>query len=175
MAVIKKTVLKRNGFTLLEILVVLAIFSILGVVTTSILFTTLRSATKADTLREVKQNGDYAIRVMERLIRNANEVTICTPAANTLTIVNTDGSRNTFTAEHVIPADVSKIAINPGVYLTNDKVTLEPARINFTCTHISGQPDVITVSFTLRQAGQAKRVEESAQVSFQTTASLRTY
>ena len=56
----------ETGFTLVEILVVIGLLAIVVALGSNMFFTTLRGSTKSKTLTIVKQNGDYALSVMER-------------------------------------------------------------------------------------------------------------
>lgn len=163
---------KTRGFTLIELLVAVGVMAIVGGLATIILFTTLRSASKSDVMVEVKQNGDYALSVMGRMIRNAKAVSVCTGASNSLTITNPDDKVTTFTTQTI--DSLVKISSNSGNFLTSDKVTVV-GNINFTCTKPTNTPPFITIRFSLSQSGTATRPEEKAQVDFQTTVSLRTY
>lgn len=61
----------RRGYTLIELLIAMAILASTGGVILSILFISLRGSTKTDTFTSVRQNGNNAISQMARLIRNA--------------------------------------------------------------------------------------------------------
>ncbi len=62
--------LSGAGFTLIEVLVVMALSAVVGTIVFSIVFTTLRSYNKANSVTLVRQNGDNAISQMSRLIRS---------------------------------------------------------------------------------------------------------
>ncbi len=168
---------KTQGLTLIELLVAIGILGVVGGITTIILFTTLQGASKSDVMRDVKQNGDYAISVMERMIRNSSTVTPCLGAtATTLTITNPDGQKTTFTKQAVAvgPLTVNKIASNSGFFLTNNNVTLV-GDLNFKCTKPAASPSFVTIDFSLSQARTTTRAEEKAAINFHTSVSLRTY
>jgi len=154
---------KVKGFTLIELLVAIGILGIVGGITTIIFFTTLQSSSKSEVLREVKQNGDFAISVMERMIRNANSVNSCSGSSTSLTITNPDGRTTQFSLSG------TQIASN-GAMLTSTKVSA--SNLSFTCTRTSGKPDVVGISFTLSQAGSPTRPEERASMTFQTSFTL---
>lgn len=70
----------KKGFTLVEIVVVLAIMAILGLVLTQIFFSTLRGSSKAQVLSVMKQNGQAAVEAMDKTIRNADKVVNLCPS-----------------------------------------------------------------------------------------------
>lgn len=160
------------GFTLIELLVVATLLAIIGLSSTQLFFSLLKGGGKASLLGEVKQEGNYALLVMERMVKNAKAVSSC--SSGVLTIVNPDKNSTTFSC--VEEEGVKKIASNSG-RLTTPKVTLGenpcPATLSFACT--STLPPVVTIKFTLKQKGTPERPEEKAQSDFQTTISLRTY
>ena len=163
-----------NGYTLIELLVVVAILGTVGFIVTQIFFTVLQSTAKTDLTREVKQNGDYALSVMEKIVRNAigldNLVNPCPfTNRNSLQITNPGNPSTTTT----FSLSGNQIASTGGM-LTNTKVRAND--LFFTCTRTSGKPDLIMISFTLTQANvSATRPEEKASINFQTTVSLRNY
>lgn len=167
----------KKGFTLIEILVVVGILGLIAVIGTNMFFSILKGETKTRVLAEVKQNGNYALSVMGRMIRNAKEITSCTSNMQTITIKNPDREETTFDLSGTRIA--SRSALGTG-YLTSDKVRIDKTDpvnkpYRFDCTAVTGSPAVITIRFTLSQPGVATRPEEQATVDFKTTVSLRTY
>lgn len=57
---------KNSGFSLIEILIVIAIFAILSVVATQSVFLTLRGSRKSESTVDVKENLDRALSIIER-------------------------------------------------------------------------------------------------------------
>ena len=166
---------RRSGFTLIEIIVVVGILGIVTVMGTNLFFSILRGSTKTKILQLVKQNGDYAISVMGRMIRNARSVN---GGGSSITIVNPDGMPTTFSCGDIdIPLDgKSEIASN-GARLISNEVKVENCSGIFSVTpgEVGVSPAAVTINFTLSQAGVTTRLEERASVSFQTTISLRNY
>lgn len=161
--------MKKNGFTLLEIMVVVGILGIIAVVGSGTFFSILRGSTKTKTLQLVKQNGDYAISVMERMIRNARRVS---GGGDSITIVNPDGETTVFSCE----GSPATIASNSAP-LMDKEVKVDSCYNVFTVTSgISGvRPAVVKINFNLSQAEMTTRPEEQASINFQTTVTLRNY
>ena len=78
---------KQKGFTLLELLITLAIFAILMVTTTSLLFMNLTAARKIKARSYVREEGAFMLNVLKKDIRNASFVSLNN---NTLTIKYTE-------------------------------------------------------------------------------------
>lgn len=85
----------KGGFSLVEILVVLSVFAILGIVVSQSLLLILRGARKSDTSNKVRQSLDFALDSMERQIHNATNLTPC-PNADTTTISVVDQNKQTY-------------------------------------------------------------------------------
>lgn len=160
----------EKGFTLIEVLMIVFILGIVVVMGGSLFFSILKGASKSEIVKEAKQNGDYALEVMERTIRNAKEITDCTTPSS-ITLKNSDGTATTFSC--LAEDGVNKINSGTG-RLTGKNVTLEnPCSLSFNCQATT--PPIVAISFILSQAGSSPRPEEKAKVTFQTTVSLRNY
>jgi len=166
--------MRKNGFTLIEMMIVVGILGIIAVVGSGAFFSILRGSTKTKTLQMVKQNGDYAISVMERMIRNARALT--SPTANStvtsITIKNPDGKETTFSCGGT-PATIA----SNGASLLSSEVKVNDCSNIFEVT--VGQPEirpaVVKINFNLSPAVASTRPEEQATVNFQTTVTLRNY
>ncbi len=175
---------KRNGFTLIELLVAVAIISGLGVLLAQVFFTTSRSNTKVERLTDVKQNGEYALAVMERMIRNARVLTAACTAGGAVStpsaaIVSPDGLTTTFTC--LLDGSVTRVASvsSSGVeYLTSNAVTIggtscDTDSLVFYCTSIAQVPRSLKVSLQLSQKGTPTDQFEKASTTFQTSIGIR--
>ena len=163
---------KKRGFTLIEILVVVGILAIIVVVGTTSFFNLLKGSTKTRTANMVKQNGDYAMGVMTRMIRNAREIVLdpgeeCTSGMKEIEISNPDGGFTTFSCIDSPISSNSASLISNQVKVANGKCSLD-------CQHTSIiEPDVVTINFTLSQAQEDVRPEEAVSIVFKTTVVLR--
>lgn len=86
----KKFSIQKNnqGFTLAEILVVIAVLSILGLLVVTIFSRTLRGSNKSQILSAIKQNGQAILGTMDKTIRDSdNLVCISSNPDNTIVIV----------------------------------------------------------------------------------------
>lgn len=172
----------RAGFTLLELVISVAIIAGIGTVIAQTFFVTTRSNTKVELQKEVKESGDYAIDIMGRIVRTA--ATITTACADTgattssLTLTNPDGGTTTFACE--VNAGVARIASISATrtdYLTSSSVTLgadcNTSTLSFVCASIAGTPNNVKINFTLSQKGVSPDQIEQASLPFQTSVSLR--
>jgi len=176
----------KDGFTLIEMLVVVTVLGVIVVLVTEILFTIVRSANKSRLTTDAKQNGEYALAVMSKMIRNAKTVT-CDSSSGTaseITILNPDFNSTTF--EFVTDPLVDNVRVassSAGVreYLTSSKVTIPAGTASFECipsilpsNHVDGYPDTIIINFQLTTVGNY-REEEKINLTFKTTVITRNY
>jgi prepilin-type N-terminal cleavage/methylation domain-containing protein len=147
---------KSQGFTLLEILVTVLLFGMLSALASSSLFSLLRGASNTNVVRELKQNGDYALSVMEVKIRNANSIAACTGLpSNTFTIAN-PGSIPAPTTTYTCINGTIQTQDGAGVpgNLLSSSVTISNCQI-FTCTTVNGIPHSVLIQFSLSPTAQA--------------------
>lgn len=94
---------KEGAFTLIEILVVIAITAIVGVILVVIFANTLRGSNKSQALAVIKQNGQALLENLDKNIRAADNVVCVTSSGQTLVMVK----KGVYTRYRIIPPDVS--------------------------------------------------------------------
>ncbi len=169
---------KSNGFTLIEILVVVGLLAVIATIGSNMFFTTLRSSSKSKNLTIVKQNGDYALATIEKLIRDSEKVitnsdgSVCTTGMNKIKTKRLDGSEVEFSCEE--EGTVNGLIASNSARLTGSDVKLDSC--SFDCSS-QGEfyPQVVSIDFTLSQAAVTTRLEEQASVSFRTTVNTRNF
>lgn len=180
----KQNIREQHGFTLLEILLAVVIIGGISIILAQSFIATTRGSTKSELVSDIKQSGDFSLKIMEQLIRSSQSVTPCigTPGTS-LQVVGNDGGTTTFGCYYDSSLNISRIASESGVnrlFLTPTNVTLggtscfdNRMSLRFTCTSYPGQPSSISVMFTLSQQGSPVSQIERAQASFQTTINVR--
>lgn len=174
---------KQDGFTLLEMVVSIAIVAVVAVVLSQIFLVTLRTNAKTEISKDMKQNGELALESMVRLIQRAVRVTSTCDSTGTssqsLTIINADGGETTFGC--AVDGNSVRLASSSASgtkYLTSNNVTLggttcPTSTLSFVCFGSSGLPASVTISFELSQSGMSTQSFEQSSESFQTTATMR--
>jgi type II secretory pathway pseudopilin PulG len=180
-----------SGFTLLETLISIGVVGAIGILITQVFFATARTNTKTELLKDVKQNGEYAMSVMSRMIRNSIYIeSTCSstgdPTLSSLDVRNSDGNITTFGCVLDASASVLRVAstsaTNPSNpdYLTSKNVTIGGLSCNdasttltFACTSYPDQPPKITINLKMSQKGTPVDQFEKASILFQTTVSPR--
>lgn len=140
---------KENGFSLIEMLVVISIFAVIGVLVTRAVTLTLRGSKKSDSLVRVRENVNYSLAIVERQIRNSESISTCTGIASpTLSYTSQEGISATFSC--VTPGTSGYIA-SGAARLTSSDISITAC--SFTCSQQdSNNPPVIRVSVSAEDA-----------------------
>ena len=161
----------QDGMSLLEILVVVTIFAILGIITTRAVFLTLQGSKKSESLVKVRENIDYSVGVIERNLRNANSIVQCpNQDPNIISYVDQNGGMGSFSCVNVGNND-SYIA-SGSARLTSDSISVTSC--NFACSLGSTtNPPTVNISI-IAQDASASGIQNST-VTTSTQVSLRSY
>lgn len=161
----------EKGMSLMEILVVITIFAVLGILITQSVVLTLQGSKKSESIIRARENLDYSLSIIERQIRSASSVSPCTGLpvtiiyyldqnglASSFSCVNTGGS-NSFIA-------------SGSARLTSNAVKVTSC--SFICTPgTMANPPLITLDVALKEA-VASGIQ-GANVSASTQIYLRNY
>ncbi len=168
--------MKKNGFTLVELLVSVGLVLIIGTVGTSVIASILRSYNKAHIINEIEQNGNYALSLMENQIRNARSVSPTDTTTQNLTVTPQEGSNFTFSIANPT-GNIGVIRKNAEV-ITNDdlvsgiNVDTSPTESYFEVS--STTPPTVKIVLKLEQAPNAPgRIDYQAETTLQTTVVVR--
>ncbi len=137
-------------------LVVISIVGLVVISSSNVFFSTLRTNTKTQISTNLKQKGDYALTVMERMIRQAYEINDCSP--NNLTLIYKDGQETVFSCSS------SQLASNSAVLIDS----INCGDFNFNCD----LPQV-DINFILSQGGSDPLPFQRTSMKFQTTVTAR--
>ncbi len=161
----------EKGMSLLEILVVVTIFAVLGIITTRAVLLTIQGSKKSESLVKVRENLDYSIGVIERQLRNANSVVEC-PLADPTVVNYIDQNSNSGSFSCINIGAVDSYVASGSARLTSDAVSITAC--SFFCTPgTSANPPVINVTLEAKDA-VATGIQNST-VSTSTQIYLRSY
>ncbi len=168
-----------HGFSLIELLIAVALTATVGFVISTSFFNIMRGATKAEIIKEVKQNGEYALAIIERSVRGSQAIVSACDGLqrDSLTVQQFGGATMTFSC--IFDSGAARIATqSAGVtnYLTSDTVSLGqscPGSLQFTCTGSTDGSTTVAISYTLQQKNVDATVRDRASASFQTAITLR--
>jgi len=168
--------MKNRGFTLIELLIVISVFAIVGAIAGTILATSLRTSIKTNVITNVRQNGNFAMTQMTKLIRYARAITSpfpCVypsptpaPAESSITVISADGGEITFSCNGDSDNPPNTIASNGASLLDTNTVELTPNSCTFSCTQQSESDyPVIDISFSLSQNSSGNFTEQKASAN----------
>lgn len=185
--------MNKKGFTFIELLIAVGIFSLSVPIVFGLFFINLNIQAKVFRMQEVKRQGDNALTVIQSVIRQSarsihsaaaasDSNQVCTPDTNsyTGTLYFKDSLGDVFSFYQdgntdQIASTSSKLATggsddaNP---LTSTKVKISDFVIS--CDQPSSfSPPLVNVKFTVSETNNSGRHEEQASMYYQTTVKLR--
>ena len=167
-----KRIIKKNilGFTLLEILVVITIFGLLGILISQAVLLTIGGTKKSEGLIKVRENLDYAMGVIDRQLRNANSIPTC-PNTDTTILSYTDQNGNASSFSCVNVGSGSGYVASGSATLTDSSIDISTCSIS--CTTDQTNPPVVNINIV----GSDKNATgaQKATVTISSQVSLRSY
>jgi Tfp pilus assembly protein PilW len=162
-----------KGFTLVELLLYVALTTIMAATVSTFVFLTLQARVKSQVTTEVEQQGMQVMQLVTQIVRNATGIT--TPpigtsgSVATVTVLNIASSPTTFD----LAAGTLRITegANAPVALTNTRVTA--SGLTFTNVSRSASSRTMRVQFTLAAVNSSGRNEYDYAKTFTTTADVR--
>ena len=160
----------QKGMSLLEVLIVVTIFAVLGVLVTQSIILTLIGSQKSEAIIRARENLDYSLSIIERQIRNANSITEC-PNSDTKIINYTDHNGTSSSFSCVNTGGTNSYIASGSARLTSNTVKVEDC--TFSCTQSSFGPPLISINLTVKDASASGI--RSASVTAETEIYLRNY
>jgi prepilin-type N-terminal cleavage/methylation domain-containing protein len=157
----------KKGFSLIEILVVIGLFALIGIVTTQAVLTSLKGSRIVDSEANIRQNVNYAMNVIERNLRNAKSIT--TPCPNNGAINYQDQDEMAQSISLVTSGNEGYIAINGTNRLTSPQVRVTAFTV--TCSPVAN-PSQIDMVLTAVDPNATS--DEAATVTTSNKVVLRT-
>ena len=95
----------KKAFSLIEILIVVTIFALLGMLVTSAIALSIKGSQKSETAVKVRENLDYALGIMERQLRGAEAVSGCSGDGLSVSYTSQEGNLSSFACVDVATAN----------------------------------------------------------------------
>ena len=168
---------KEKSFTLMEILVYIAVLGLVIGTVSSFLIWSIHSNTKAKVMRETLDNARRTMEIMSYEIREAKSIYTPTTTSNQLSLETIhylpEGEKNTFIDFYLCDNRLclKKESQNP-IALTSDRV--EVNNLVFTRV-ITGNIPSIQINLKVDYKNPTNRPEYQASVNLKSTVSLRSY
>jgi len=168
-----KILKQQTGYTLIELLLYVAMLGILLSAVTYFFGTAADARIKNQTVNEVNEQGTFLLQSITQTVRNASSITAPTigTSGSSLTLTVPTGSLS----PTVFSLSGTTMQIKEGtasaVPLTNSRVQVT----SFTVTNLSrsGTKGIIRISFTLSHINPSSRAEYDYSRTFITSAGLR--
>jgi prepilin-type N-terminal cleavage/methylation domain-containing protein len=167
----------KNGFTLIEILLYIAILGILMITISSFLIWSNRSNIKAKVMRETLEDARRAMEIMAREIKEAKSIYTPTTKSDQLSLETIDylpaDEKTTYIDFFLCGSSLcfKKESQDP-VSITKDNI--EVNQLVFTRI-VSGSSTSIQIELGMNYKNPGNRPEYQATVNLTSTASLRSY
>ncbi|MDD3531890.1 MAG: type II secretion system protein [Candidatus Shapirobacteria bacterium] len=160
---------REPAFTLVELLVVVTIFAGLGILLVNSLFAILKSNTKSELIKEIRQNGSFALDVMTKKLTGGQNPT-CDVDSSWVSFTDSHGEEITFSCDaggYIASesAGIKTALTSNQAFGSEEKIKISLTSCSFGCEAV-GTNSKVTISFTLSQAGEPIRQEELTQQTF---------
>lgn len=150
---------KDSGMSLIELIVVLGVFTLLLTVAAQSFFASLRGSNKSAVVTKVKQNADYVLSRMERSLHFATNASC---DANKVSFTDSDGKSSYFSCQN------NTVTLD-GASLISTDVQVSPCSI--TC---SQDKTTVFLDMTFKTGSDTSaRAEEKSSLNLNTRILLR--
>lgn len=158
-----------KGLSLIEILIVMTIFAVIGLLSTRSIFLTIRGAKKSDSLVRVRENVNYSLSIIERQLRNSEGILNCGASTTLLNYVSIEGTSTSFSC---VTSGTDKYIASGSARLTSSDITITSC--SFTCsqTDLNTPPSIKIAIDAIDNESQSV---EKGTVSIQTEIVVRNY
>ena len=154
----------NKGMSLIEILIAVTIFAVLGIITTSAIALTLKGSKKSESSLKVRENIGYSLSVIERQLRNADSISACN--STSVNYLDSLGNSASFSCIGNYIASGSAM-----IRLTSDEIAVTSC--SFTC-ELGGSTSP-SVSVSLEACDAQSTGIDGASITISTKVFLRTY
>lgn len=146
--------------SLIEILVVVAVFAVLGVLVTRSIVVTLRGARKSENQIRVKEELNYATAVMERHLRSATEIECPNASPNSIGYTSYEGQTGLSFSCVFGPLETQYYVASSSARVTTNKIKVTSC--NFSCEQANqGDPPKVSISITAEDSTAVGSAEKA--------------
>jgi prepilin-type N-terminal cleavage/methylation domain-containing protein len=167
----RKISLIQKGFSLMELLIAMSVFAVVGLVTVQSLASSFKNSRKSESVSNVRSSTDNVVSTMERLIRNSRRITSCTNTQ--ISYIDENNMAGSFTCNSSSGGYIASGSSN--IRITGTDVNIDCSGVTFSCTVPSaGVPQSVDIS-VVAQDSTYQRGIEGAYVTSKTKVLLRSY
>lgn len=161
-----------SGYSIIEMLVAIGVFAIVGIVVTNSLASSFKNSSKSNSISNVKSNIDYAISTMERLLRNAQSIDNSSSTSTRLNYEDEYGNNTYFQCVSGSPNYIASGSAS--VKLTSDQVIVDCSSVFTYPVSQPGVPQIVEITLKGTDKNMGTSVE-GASVTSKTRILLRNY
>lgn len=163
-----------SAFTLVELLIVIALLSISVGITSDILVTLVRSYNKTQVANEIEQQANFVTLKLEKEIRGAKNVTV-TDSGRTLTFIDSLGA--TVTYQVTLPPD-SLVTRTYGELSPQNLTINTTGGVKVTCSTVcfsenGTSPQIVNVNLSFNQAQATTKKDLTGAYTYQNVFVIR--
>lgn len=172
---------KPRGFSLIEVLIYIAVVAVLTVAVAGTFLWLVKYQTKAGAIQEATDNAAFLMAVISREIRSAQQVYLATTVLN-----NDSGQLSLKTAQGALDGETityidfylcgNQLCLKregaPPIILSSDKVEIEQLKFN---RIVTGQRESLEIILTLGFTNPKNVPEKEASLTLNSVASLGGY
>lgn len=156
---LKKKIKFRLGFSLIEMLIVVSVFGILGVVVTQTMSSSLRNSRKSEALGNVREEIDYVVNAMDKVFNRAVGLDCANSTTEKISYINFEGINSFYDCSTFPEKIASGSAISLTREVTGEDVEIlncgstDPDGTYFQCiTGTDGMPDQVRVQIVAKDS-----------------------
>ena len=162
--------MKKNGFTLIEIVVSIGIISLIILATTGILMNIFKAKTRVNIADVVEKNGSFALTEIRRnIINSLTRSIVCSESS--LTMLGQDGQSTQIICNE--GGVIASSSANGVVSLTDDDVTVTGCAGFVSCITPLTEVSKVNVGFGLESGVEEAGVESYASKEFEISVTVR--
>lgn len=164
--------MKNKAFTLIELLIYIAIISSILVLMTGFFWNIVWGNIKENSYQEVQQNGRFALTKIIQETKKATGINTPTPGSsgNYLSLAMANPNLN----PTILDLSAGKLRItrngSPPIELTTDRVIV--TNLQFTNLSYAGTPGTIRIEMTINHSNPGNLMEYQASINLKSTVSL---
>lgn len=164
----------QKGFTLIELITVIAILSVIGGIVVSVITVTFRATRKSDLLENARQNGDTALSLMVKNIRFAKSLDAPTTAQCLATTTTSSIKVTSFLDNKQTTYACGGNTISSNSASLFDTNSLKVTGCSFSCKQATTlDPPTVSIQYTLSPVNPGIFTETKFTVPYQTSVTLR--